>query len=37
MEKLKKVDNYQDFINLSPTSNATNIDEYCEILDYIII
>lgn len=34
MEKLKKVDNYQDFINLSPTSNATNIDEYCEILDY---
>lgn len=34
MEKIKKVDNYQDFINLSPTSNATNIDEYCEILDY---
>ena len=34
MEKLKKVDNYQDFINLSPTSNASNIDEYCEILDY---
>lgn len=34
MKKIKKVDNYQDFINLSPTSNATNIDEYCEILDY---
>lgn len=34
MEKLEKVDNYQDFINLSPTSNATDIDEYCEILDY---
>ena len=34
MEKIKKVDNYQDFINLSPTSNASNIDEYCEILDY---
>lgn len=34
MEKLKKVDNYQDFINLAPTSNATDIDEYSEILDY---
>ena len=34
MEKLKKVDNYQDFINLSPTSDATDIDEYSEILDY---
>lgn len=34
MEKLKKVDNYQDYINLSPTSNATDIDEYSEILDY---
>lgn len=34
MKKLKKVDNYQDFINLAPTSNATDIDEYSEILDY---
>ena len=34
MEKLNKVDNYQDFINLAPTSNATDIDEYSEILDY---
>lgn len=34
MKKLEKVENYQDFINLSPTSNATDIDEYCEILDY---
>lgn len=34
MKKIKKVDNYQDFINLAPTSNATDIDEYSEILDY---
>ena len=34
VKKLKKVDNYQDFINLAPTSNATDIDEYSEILDY---
>ena len=34
MKKLSKVENYQDFINLSPTSDATDIDEYSEILDY---
>lgn len=34
MEKLPKNKNYQDFINLSPTSNAKNIEEYSEILDY---
>ena len=34
MKKLKKIDNYQDYINLAPTSNATDIDEYSEILDY---
>ena len=34
MKKLSKVENYQDFINLSPTSDATDIGEYSEILDY---
>ena len=34
MKKLEKVDNYQDYINLAPISNATDIDEYSEILDY---
>lgn len=36
MEKLPKNKNYQDFINLAPTSNAKNIEEYSEILDYAL-
>lgn len=31
---MKKTDNYQDYINLSPTSNASDIEEYSEILNY---
>lgn len=36
MKKLPKNKNYQDFINLAPTSNAKNIEEYSEILDYAL-
>ncbi len=36
MEKLEKNEDYQQYLNLSPTSEATNIDEYSEAMDYAL-
>lgn len=36
MGKLEKNEDYQQYLNLSPTSEATNIDEYSEAMDYAL-
>ena len=32
----EKVENYLDYVNLSPTSNAKDIEEYSEKLNYCL-
>ena len=32
----EKVENYLDYVNLSPTSDAKDIEEYSETLDYCL-